>query len=678
MKKVLTLALAVLTAIAASCRRDDYVMPSTPGQVTAPNPDPGTIKGFFVLNEANMGSNKASLDYFDYTTGVYHGNIFPERNPGVAHELGDVGNDLKIYRNRLWAVINCSNFVRVMDVRTAVLVGTVAVPNCRYVAFDGDFAYVSSYAGPVQADPEARPGKVVKIDVRTLEIAGECTVGYQPEQMVVAGGKLYVANSGGYRAPDYDTTISVIDLAAFTETRRIDTGVINLHRLEADDYGNIWASSRGDNYGVGAKTIVIDALAESVVGTFDDLPANNFARRGDRLYVLGGTLSGKPASYSVVDTKTGSVVSRNFIADGTAGYIRTPYGIAVNPSNGDIIITDARDYVTPGVLHCYSPAGVRLWTAPQTGDIPAHIAFTTERLLPAGQTPEKPVGPSAGITRVLDFMPAAGQFVNKMPPFEPGDTQQTMNAKALARIGGDTRQMISLGGWGGYVVVGFDHTIENVAGLCDFRVSGNAFDGSSEPGVVMVARDANGNGRPDPEEWFEIAGSSHSDPPSETWLDEAAAAGNDVVTHKNYRIVYRRPAAAEDPVDWSDNLGRTGQVVKNGFHTQGYYPLWAGAELSFTGTCLPQNTIDEGGTLVLHTFAYGYADNAANGAPESAIDIDWAVDAAGNRVNLPGVDFIKIYTGVNQHNGPMVGECSTEITGIEDLHVLGEKIEARP
>lgn len=61
--------------------------------------------------------------------------------------------------------------------------------------------------------------------------------------------------------------------------------------------------------------------------------------------------------------------------------------------------------------------------------------------------------------------------------------------------------MISLGGFGGYVVVGFDHTITNVTGKRDFRVLGNAFysaanpdsdapeGGSCEPGVIMVAYD---------------------------------------------------------------------------------------------------------------------------------------------------------------------------------------------
>ena len=65
-----------------------------------------------------------------------------------------------------------------------------------------------------------------------------------------------------------------------------------------------------------------------------------------------------------------------------------------------------------------------------------------------------------------------------------------------------------------------------------------------------------------------------------------------------------------------------------------------------------------------------------NASDESAIDIDWAVDANGNKVHLPGVDFIKIYTGVNQENG-WLGECSTEVSGVEDLHILEQDIETR-
>ena len=150
----------------------------------------GEIAGFFLLNEGNMGSNKATLDYFDYETGVYTKNIYAERNPGVVKELGDVGNDIQIHGDKLYAVINCSHFVEVMDVRTARHITQISIPNCRYIAFKGRYAYVSSYAGPVQIDPNARLGCIAKVDTVTMQVVGECTVGYQPEEMVIAGNKL--------------------------------------------------------------------------------------------------------------------------------------------------------------------------------------------------------------------------------------------------------------------------------------------------------------------------------------------------------------------------------------------------------------------------------------------------------------------------------------------------------
>ncbi len=308
-------------------------------------------------------------------------------------------------------------------------------------------------------------------------------------------------------------------------------------------------------------------------------------------------------------------------------------------------------------------------------------------------------GASPYITQVLDFMPAVGQFTNNLPKYEEGDTQETMNQKVLDIIGNNKKGMITLGGFGGYVVVGFDHTIENVAGKRDFRVLANAFfananpdpdapeGGSCEPGVIMVAYDANKNKIADENEWYEIAGSAHVDPTQELWYQKAIKNKNDVKTYFDYQITYYRPEKEPESeeemqtyIRWEDNQGQSGYKVKNVFHNQCYFPLWAkGDKITFKGTCLPQNGIDEsnqGNYFVLYKFRYGYADNELNSADESAIDIGWAVNSKGQKVDLPGVDFIKIYTGVNQENG-WLGECSTELTGIEDLHLLKVDIDTR-
>lgn len=292
--------------------------------------------------------------------------------------------------------------------------------------------------------------------------------------------------------------------------------------------------------------------------------------------------------------------------------------------------------------------------------------------------PETPKDASPYITKVLEYRPAPGQFVNTMPQYKEGDTQATMNEKALNAIGNNTRRMITLGGYGGYVTVGFDHTIRNAKDANDFLVLGNAFANSSEPGIIQVAYDVNQNGQPDEEEWFEIAGSAHHAPKHELWYEQAKQAGNIVETYLDYSITYKKTAKEpttneekENYIFWEDNKGHKGYKVMNQFHPQPYYPQWIEEEqLVFTGTCLPQNGINQGTdkNFVLPSFTYGYADNYPNDAEKAAIDIDWAVDKDGNPANLPGVDFIKIYTGVNQENG-WLGENSTEVCGVTDLNL---------
>lgn len=276
------------------------------------------------------------------------------------------------------------------------------------------------------------------------------------------------------------------------------------------------------------------------------------------------------------------------------------------------------------------------------------------------------------ITQVLDYRPAPGQFVNTMPEYKEGDTQEDMNQKVLETIGkGKKNGIITLGAYGGYVIVGFDHTIRNVKGEKDFRVIGNAFAGSSEPAIVMVAYDKNQNGKPDADEWYELAGSEYS--------KES--------TIKGYEITYFRNEEGHEPTPdldnylsdvtncpWTDNQENRGYVHKNTFHAQEYFPQWiAGNQMIFKGTLLPKNGVDNGPDAavrwVLNAYEWGYADNTDGG---DVFDIGWAVDGTGQSVDLPGADFIKVYTGVNQYCG-WLGETSTEVGRIEDLHVLANQ-----
>jgi YVTN family beta-propeller protein len=274
--------------------------------------------------------------------------------------------------------------VEVMDVETAKHITQISIPNCRYLAFYKGYAYVSSYAGPVQIDPNARLGYVAKVDTASLAVIDTCIVGFQPEEMVISGNKLYVANSGGYRVPNYDNTVSVIDLETFTEIKKIEVA-INLHRMEIDKNGYIYVSSRGDYYDIPSKTLMIDSRTDKVVREIENLPNSEMALCGDSLYVYSTEWSyhtnRNTITYAIYDTQKEDIVTRNFIKDGTEKDIVIPYGVAINPETREFFVTDAKNYVTPGKLHCYSKEGVRKWSV-TTGDIPAHFAFTRKKLKP--------------------------------------------------------------------------------------------------------------------------------------------------------------------------------------------------------------------------------------------------------------------------------------------------------
>ena len=363
--------LCVLLLVA--CRGEEVIVPSE--EVQTGDPVHTEIVGMYLLNEGNMGSNKATLDYYDFRTGIYTRNIYSYINPSMAQSLGDVGNDLKIYGNRLYAVINASNFVEVMTADSAKHIGSIDVPNCRYLRFKDGFGYVTSFAGPISFDPNyLQIGYVAKFDTATLQIVDTCHVGYQPEELEIVGDKLYVANSGGYMVPNYEHTVSVIDLNTFKETKRIDVA-INLHHLRVDQYGKLWVSSRGDYYDEPSRLYCIDTQSDMVLYDID-IPVNGMCLDGDSLYVYSSGFNyitmENEIHFNIIDVRSYEVVSERFITEEVD--IQVPYGLLIHPVTKAIFLTDAGDYVTPGTLHCFERDGSLKWSV-RTGDIPAHMVF---------------------------------------------------------------------------------------------------------------------------------------------------------------------------------------------------------------------------------------------------------------------------------------------------------------
>ena len=271
--------------------------------------------------------------------------------------------------------------------------------------------------------------------------------------------------------------------------------------------------------------------------------------------------------------------------------------------------------------------------------------------------------------KVYDYTPAPGQFINELKTGGFDGTETTMtSAIAYAEKRMNDKNWVSLGGFGGYIVVGFDHSIDNSGGY-DISILGNSFSGSSEPGIVWVMQDENGNGLPD-DTWYELAGS------------ETGKA----TTIQNYEVTYYRPMGTMMPVQWTDNLGNYGEVdYLKQFHRQDYYyPLWIEEDsYTLTGTCLEPRNYDASGNgsyWVNKEYDWGYADNfspidrltdednASAGANANHFKISNAIDFECEPINLDHIDFVKVQCGVQAKSG-WLGELSTEVCGFYDYNM---------
>ena len=269
---------------------------------------------------------------------------------------------------------------------------------------------------------------------------------------------------------------------------------------------------------------------------------------------------------------------------------------------------------------------------------------------------------------VSDYLPAPGQYTN---------AEFIGTPSAANSLVGTNRGLVSLGAFGGSIVIEFSSGIKNDSNNpygVDFTIFGNATTTWSEPGIVQVMKDENKNGLSD-DRWYEIAGSDHF------WN----------TTISNYEITYQNSGLNSSAgINWTDNQEKSGVIPVNSFHLQSYYPQAdlfprvAVDKFTLSGTRL-KGQIDLSNSGVVNSFrrAFGYADNtpvvsaseklpdnpytiAIEGSGGDAIDIDWAVDKDGNRVKLDEIHFIRIYNGMNALAG-WLGEISTEITGIRDV-----------
>lgn len=599
--------------------------------------------GVYVLSEGLFNLNNSTLSWIDFSTGLPDSWNAPTGNSYDCFEkvngrrLGDTANDILLYGSRLYIAVNVSSTIEILDAATGRSLSRIPMNNHgkssepRYMTANGHYVYVCSF-----------DGTVTRIDTLTMKADATVTVGRNPDGICCTAGKLYVSNSGGLDFDNPDSTVSVIDLATFSEIKRI--GVRQNPGSIYADGNRVYVVSRGiydyDKNDYDSRLHCIDTENDQVIETYD-IPVLKMDLHDGKAWFYG---YGSGGTIQVLDLASGQIIDSDFITDGTL--IERPYGIKVEPTSHKVYVCDAADYVTPGSLYCFAPDGHLLYRIRNIGINPNTVVFCDMPVKLDRYQGE--VQNKCDIDSVCQYMPAPGQFVGEMPKYEEGDDFLSMADKCLELL--QKGEMITLGGFGGYVTIRFGKTVYNLTGA-DFRIDGNAFAGSSEPGVVWVSADVNGNGKPD-DPWYELYGSEQ-------------AAGRST---QAYTITYTKPSSSNVDTPWIGSDGREGSILYNSYHNHYYYPMWYDTDTkAFTGTLLPENMYQEGTKWVMSSFEYGYVDNLSNSPENSSFDIDMAHDSNGLPVHLDNIRFIRIQCAAIGCNR-VTGEQSTEVSTIYNLH----------
>ena len=290
----------------------------------------------YVLNSGNMNSNDASLSMYDLKENTVTKDVFHAQN---GRYLGDTGQDIIVYGSKMYIAVSGESTIEVTDLeaKSVKQINTDGQP--RYLVAHGGKVYVTYFNG-----------YVARIDTTSLNVEGRVRVGRNPEQLAVANGKLYVANSGGAdygTEVGYDKTVSVVDIASFTETKKINV-VINPTDVEVDDAGNVYVISKGNYYDIPNTLQKINPQTDEVT-VVSGIDGTVMTTAGNTLYSIYSQWGVAEIFYYAFNTANNTVISNNFIGSTN---ISGPYQINYDTSYESIFITSS-DYISDGDVYIF-------------------------------------------------------------------------------------------------------------------------------------------------------------------------------------------------------------------------------------------------------------------------------------------------------------------------------------
>ena len=636
--------------------------------------DPVADGGVLILCEGGFNAGNSTLSYYSPNEKKVENDVFRRVN-GIP--MGDVGQSVCIFDGKVYITVENSGVIWALDEKTfkvkGRLTGTAAnhIVNPRYIhKVYNDKAYVTDLFSPY----------INIFNPETMEYKGSISVdgislnGYSSTEEMVQYDKYVFVNCWSY-----SKKILVIDSEKDQLVNTIELDSWQPKSMVVDDLGQLWVITDGgykmtrEGFGDDIPHLYrIDALSQRIdldlpLGTDQSNVQLALSSNREMLYILNNDLY----RMKVTDeTFPSEPFIKAPVSNGKRDFL---YGLGVNPVNDEVYLADAIDYSQSGVVYRYSDQG-QLLDQFRVGIIPNHFAFCRKTDAEIGEdTTEEPVDDPALVSKVFEYMPAPGIMVNGYSIVGDfiwnGATMQEACDRALKHF--RKKYMVSLGAQGGYLVAGFDHNVRNSQGDYDLVIKGNPFNYQSEPGIIWVMKDENGDGLPN-DTWYELKGSEYG-------------TENETL---NYAITYYKPTAPEQDIEWTDNQGGSGIVpyMKTWNQHPSYWQDWVPTELdgqgrecrTYYGSRLKDMHTYVNGYSDEPPYPWGYADNMGsdyfvNNKFNASMAMGYykicnAVKADGQPANLDYINFVKVQTAQTGYT-PNLGEISTEVYGIWDYHM---------
>ena len=342
----------------------------------AGDPDATVNERVILLNEGNWQSNNGQVSFIE--NGVITNGWFRKNNPGM--NIGDTPEDVIMVNDNLVAIsVNWSNIIQYIRPTGEAVAQTEDIPNCRALCLGDDgYLYITSYAHETALGDYYEHGYVAKVSLDNYQVVATCEVGYEPEGVAYYDGKLFVANTGGYSFSEehgYENSISVVNASTMRILTNVgithpETGaaIINLYGEMSQLGKYLCINSPGDYYEVQPATIIFDC--ESYEYTVYDFPCTyNTATIDGKFLAVGSAFSYLTNTYGyqmkTIDPFEGVVYDGYRLPSGIFSQdvetvfqgMQNTYCVYQNPYTGHLYMTEAKSFVSPGIVYEFDAKG---------------------------------------------------------------------------------------------------------------------------------------------------------------------------------------------------------------------------------------------------------------------------------------------------------------------------------